>query len=30
MDFFSLVVKTALLFTGIAAGYIAVTWPFFA
>ncbi len=30
MDLFSLVVKTALLFTGIAAGYIAVTWPFFA
>ncbi len=30
MDLFALVVKTALLFTGIAAGYIAVTWPFFA
>lgn len=30
MDIFSAVLKTALFFTGIAAGYIAVTWPFFA
>jgi hypothetical protein len=30
MDIFSGVLKTALFFTGIAAGYIAVTWPFFA
>lgn len=30
MDIFSVVVKTAMLLTGIAAGYIAVTWPFFA
>ncbi len=30
MDIFSAVLKTALLFTGITAGCIAVTWPFFA
>jgi len=30
MDIFYAVLKTALFFVGIAAGYIAVTWPFFA